>query len=619
MDPFKLLMSAFKRLTTAITSPFRMMIVRIQRLFNINILTAKLISPLTKKVKSLLTLRPKAKEDYVSIGRFWVFKKLFLTLVLVLCAGVFLYFTMFAPPLPTKPPAPAAVKTNVDFSYDDMKVSSFTGVANILAADGKVVYTGDVDKGVCKGNGVLYSRDGAKLYEGGFELNKYQGKGVQYYPDGAVRYEGEFAQNLYNGAGKMYDSKGVLMYEGTFKDGLYDGEGKEFSESGALVYEGGFSQGKFHGEGIRYNPDGGINYEGGFFQGMAQGDGTLYSAAGKAIYTGAMYNDAINYRSLVNSTLAEVEAAFTETPRVFYADKDSCFVFEEAGVILSADCRVQVDIWEKPKTQEEEASEYYFMPSELSSDANQQLAAAPVQNSVEFLGSMQKQAEPFGIQPLGLASAESNILPTIWFIPDSGNAESQPTPPESLNPEPVAPPPQATKAPEQLHQPEAGEAQPEATPSTENNTSPAVQPTPAPAENPLPDFVEKNISLYFEIDKNVWQSEAELDKSKVLIKKVTVMKPQGEFVIPKEPGFDDNLPPSIEDCVAIDYARQNQPTAFSNVLFEMDKQNKLFVHLKNISYAERIVQKSYDVDGMTFRCCYPLDQRDKMMYYSIEK
>ena len=79
----KLLLSVFKRLITAVTSPFRMMIVRFQRLFNINILTAKLIPLLTKKVRALITLKPQSQKDYFSVGRYWVYKKLMLTVVFV--------------------------------------------------------------------------------------------------------------------------------------------------------------------------------------------------------------------------------------------------------------------------------------------------------------------------------------------------------------------------------------------------------------------------------------------------------------------------------------------------------------------------------------------------------
>ena len=81
---FKLLASIFKRVVTAVTNPFRMLVVRIQRMFNVNILTAKLIPPLTKKVKALVTLKPQSPQDYFSVGRYWVYKKLMLTVVFVL-------------------------------------------------------------------------------------------------------------------------------------------------------------------------------------------------------------------------------------------------------------------------------------------------------------------------------------------------------------------------------------------------------------------------------------------------------------------------------------------------------------------------------------------------------
>ena len=123
----KLLLSAFRRIVTAVTNPFRMLIVRIQRMFNINVITAKLVRPLTKKVKALITLRPQTREDYFVIGRWWIYKKLFLTLLLALCAGVFIYFTMFAPKLPAAMATAASVETDVYFNYDDMKLREFTG------------------------------------------------------------------------------------------------------------------------------------------------------------------------------------------------------------------------------------------------------------------------------------------------------------------------------------------------------------------------------------------------------------------------------------------------------------------------------------------------------------
>ena len=146
------------RLVTAVTSPFRMLIVRIQRLFNINVLTAKLIPLLTSKIRSLITLRPQSEKDYFSVGRYWVYKKLLLTAVLVVCAGVFIFFTMFAAPVTTTA-QPEQVLTTVAFDYDDMSLAEYSGTANILAADGQIVYTGDVTAGVCTGAGTLWDQN----------------------------------------------------------------------------------------------------------------------------------------------------------------------------------------------------------------------------------------------------------------------------------------------------------------------------------------------------------------------------------------------------------------------------------------------------------------------------
>ncbi|MEG1774257.1 MAG: hypothetical protein RR320_05330, partial [Oscillospiraceae bacterium] len=409
---FKLLASVFKRIVTAITSPFRMIIVRVQRMFNINVITAKLVSPLTKKVKSLITLKPQTREDYFVIGQHWIYKKLFLTLVLVLCAGVLIYFTMFAPKLPMEPvAAAAAVATNVSYNYDDMALREFNGVANIRAADGKVVYTGEIAAGVCKGNGTLYDRSGRILYTGGFDQNKYSGKGSHYYPSGKVKYEGEFAENLYQGEGSLYSAEGGLLYAGGFAGGLYSGTGKLYSDHGILLYEGSFSEGRYHGNGVLYYDDGTVKYKGSFFQGVMQGQGARYSKVGKLLYTGDMYDNAINYRSLVHSTLADLETAFAETPRIFYTDTDSAFVYEQAGVIVTASCRVLVDTWEKPGGGAGDGTTYY-MPNETTPVPDVSPPdVVTLPSGVVVLPTAADPAQPAAIRSLSLASPGRPLEP----------------------------------------------------------------------------------------------------------------------------------------------------------------------------------------------------------------
>jgi antitoxin component YwqK of YwqJK toxin-antitoxin module len=557
MIVFKLLTSAFKRILTAVTSPFRMMLVKFMRLFNINILTAKLIAPLTKQVKSLITLRPQSPKDYVSIGPFWVYKKLFATLVLVACAGVFLYFTMIASKVPTVPAQQTAVETAVSYDYDDLNLSGYTGVANIRAADGKVVYTGDIKDGVCTGTGKLWDRKGRLVYEGDFVANQYSGKGVRYYPGGAKEYEGEFADNQYSGAGTLYAESGAVLYTGSFAAGLYDGDGKLYAEDGTLLYEGAFSAGQYHGTGTSYYADGTICYAGEFFDGQPQGTGTLYSAQGRALYTGAMYAGAIDYRALAGATLAEAEAAFTETPHLYYAGQSCAFAFEQAGVILTVNCQVKVDTWEnEASAASDSAGTSYYLP-----------AAAKNLQRAQF----------------------SQMLTTL-VIPGSSSSQST-SAAATATPSPAAtatPTPSATAAP---------------------SASSAAQ----------PDFVEKNQTLYFEIDTDVWQSEAELDTTKLKISRVTVLGGDVPGGLPEKESYLDDAPLAVEDCAAIELLRQDTATLFPNVVYTMDTRNQMYAEVRDISYAAKVVRRVYEVNGLTYTCCCTIENMDTVRYFIIEK
>lgn len=612
---FKLLQSAFKRLITAVTSPFRIFIVRIQRMFNINVITAKLIGPLTKQVKSLITLRPQSREDYYVIGRFWVYKKLFLTLTLVLCAGIFIYFNMFASPLPVAPAQTTAVKTSVTFDYNDMDLGSYNGIANIRAVDGKVVYTGDVVSGQAKGNGSLWDRNGKLLYEGGFEQNKYNGTGISYYPSGRVKYEGGFAQNLYQGEGVLYTPDGTLLYSGAFAAGVYSGKGKAYSAEGKLLYEGDFSDGLYHGEGIRYYPDGVMRYQGSFFQGKEQGKGILYSTTGKQLYSGEMQGGEINYRSLVHSNLADIEAAFSESPRIFYTDSDSSFVYEQAGIIVTVGCRVLVDTWEQTSTANANQTQYY-MPGETFIDHNSttwqgvSVNAAPIIEVERFSSRSDGYEAPRAVNLSATMTTDSDSIERNsglklqmlqWFVGEpSGNVQY-------------------------------GQSSSQNNASSSSSSSSSQSSSPNSSSNPWPEitveipkdekpsFVKKNHTLYYEIDTNVWQSEKELDKNKVPIQKITVFKMDGIAPPINAVAFTDDIPPSMEDCVAIDFIRQEKPTSFSQVVFEMDKQNRLFVRLSNINYASSITRRHYLYEQLTYRYCYSGKDSEIPLFFSIER
>ena len=606
-----------------------MLIVGIQRMFNVNVITGKLIAPLTKKVKSLITLKPQSRDDYYSIGRHWVYKKLFLTVILLVCAGVFIYFTMFAPKLVTAPVTQTAVKTDVTYNYDDMKLKDFTGVANIRAADGTTVYVGDIKAGACTGNGALKDRKGRIVYEGGFDQNKYSGKGVSYYISGSKKYEGSFAENLYSGQGSLYADGGKLIYTGEFKEGKYSGKGMAYDESGKLLYEGEFADGMYHGTGTSYYADGTTAYTGEFFQGKPQGTGTLYNAQGKPLYTGAMYDGKISYRSLVGATLEDVETAFQETPKLFYSDLDSVFVFEQAGVILTVDCRVKVDTWQRPSANNG-SGENYFLPGDSGFDPNP--AVTDPQGAIgsevpkepdtatavvttgwkaagELLGTSVKSASALAFGTGNSFSVNAGLIsPMAWYVggagsesSDSSDSGTQSTPQNSDGTDSSS-----------SYEDSSGLMQGDSSDAAASEGSSGTAGT-------QPGFVEKNQKLYFEIDKDVWQSEDELDKSKVKVSCVTVFGDTERKAPETAAEYQDGGPPSIEDCVAIDYIRQDTPTAFSNVVFQMEKQNKLFIRLQSINYASGISRNVYTVNGLTYRYCYPLGEEEKPLYYSIRK
>lgn len=631
MNIFKLLASVLGRIVTAVSSPFRMLVIQAQRLLNINIITAKLIQPLTKNVRKLLRLRPTEKSDYVSVGRFLVFRQLFAFLVLAACAGVFVFFGMYAGKVKQAPVTLQHITTDVAFRYDDIAVKSFSGTANILSFDGKLVYTGEIVNGVCQGVGILYTRDGKLLYEGGFENNRYQGRGVKYSPDGIIEYEGDFADNLYEGSGKLYNARGVLIYDGMFRKGAYDALGKLYSDKGRLIYEGSFAGGMRHGLGAAYYEDGTTQYEGEFFEDAFQGRGTLYASSGKRIYTGAMYGGKINYRSLVGATLLDVETAFADTPKIYYQeDGGVCFFYEITGVVVTTDCRVKV--YETERSKDDPAEGLYYLPGEegyylsqsgdeavvyseepsRQAESSQTESLPPPSSSTE----PQSQNDPDLPEDFTLLRSENPAIskltagglpapsPMAWVIIDPYNSSSSSSGNSSSSSSSGSSVPQSSDASS------GGSSESE---SQSTAASSAAQPEFAE----LPDFVEKIKTLYFEIDTDVWQPEELLDKTKVFVKRVTVIgaeAPPGENATE----IDENPAPSVEDCVAIENIRRKEPTAFPAISFQLDGRNKLFHRVWNINHASRIVRRTFLSGDLTLRFSYTDEAGTSIAYYSIE-
>ncbi len=338
---FSFLGRAFVRLRTAVMNPFRRVVRRVQQIFNVNMITAKLAGPINAKVRKILGGEAKSPEDYFTIGRFWVSKALVYILILAACAFVFIYFNWIAPPVLDSIQTESRI-TSVYFDYDDMDLGEYDGKANIRAANGEVVYTGDIAKGVCTGAGTLWNQDGVLVYEGDFVNNCFEGNGTRYYPSGKVMYMGEFSENQYSGRGILYYPDGTIQYEGDFEHGNFQGVGAEYNEKGIMIYEGEFFSGIAHGSGTSYYSTGIKKYEGDFYMGKAQGVGTSYTSAGKPVFSGTFARDSIHYESLLGCTLKDVSEMFFAEPKIYFNDGSTSLLYEDAKVILEIDSLVKI-------------------------------------------------------------------------------------------------------------------------------------------------------------------------------------------------------------------------------------------------------------------------------------
>ena len=134
-----------------------------------------------------------------------------------------------------------------------------------------------------------------------------------------------------------------------------------------------------------------------------------------------------------------------------------------------------------------------------------------------------------------------------------------------------------------------------------------------------PSFVEKNLTLYFEIDTDVWQSEEELDKTKVSVDRVTVFGAEVPDSLSEAEAYQDDAAAALDDCVAIEFLRSGDATLFSNVTYTVDSRNKLFAQVRDISYAGKIVRRVYESGSLLYTYCCTLEAPEVPRYFSISR
>ena len=202
-------------------------------------LRTKVLLKIREFFAKLVDVRPRDKRDYYPIFRWLVSKRLAFALVVALGLVSLLYISNMLPDNFTKDGG--RIPT---YKYRAIPLKFHTGTVNILAKDGYVAYTGEVDGGAACGQGVLYAADGSIVYEGQFANSMYNGEGTLYYPSGSPKYVGTFTDNEYNGTGNSYRSNGVLEYSGDYVAGVRTGSGTLYNSVGSKVFQGSFLGGE---------------------------------------------------------------------------------------------------------------------------------------------------------------------------------------------------------------------------------------------------------------------------------------------------------------------------------------------------------------------------------------
>lgn len=547
---------SFTRLRVAVMNPFRRITRRVQQMFNANMVSAKLASPINAKIRKIMGGEAKSEEDYFTIGNLWISKALIYIIILALCAFVFIYFSWINPQKKNNTTETESIITDVYYDYDDMDLGEYSGKANIKADNGNVVYTGDISAGVCTGNGVLYNQNGVLVYEGEFSNNEFSGSGTKYYANGAVMYTGDFEENQFSGTGIMYYPSGVTEYTGTFENGAFSGEGMLYSEDSVLIYEGEFKNGVYHGTGTQYYESGAKKYTGEFNNGYAQGIGTLYSAAGTTVYEGSFIRDNIQYESLAGQSLEGACAQLKEEPVIYYTDSSTCFLFKTAKVILKTDAQVEM----LDRGDSEGSNDSWYLPSDTG----------------ETLSESDETTADTGSTSSGTTSTSIEITSgntTTTYTDDNSNLGSL--------------------------------AQQIAALPSQNSTTPYIY---------LP-------------QSDSWISYTELlnylldgEKTGITVSEVCTYNDtvRLDFLSKLSPNMRNGAA-DILQCIAIEQIRNNIPTAFSNIPFEMvSTYGEYCYKVQGINLADAIYEEIYEIDGVRYHLYCEADDPENVLMICYE-
>lgn len=226
---FSVMLNTARAQVTRLFSTFR-------RFTSATFLKAQVISKLRLAFTRLFDIKPRDRKDYYVIFRWMISKRLAFALVVVLglLCGYYIY---------SMTPSSMIKNNNGSqhtYKYNALPLKFYKGTCNILDKEGRLAYSGNVEKAQCKGSGTLFDKDGNKVYVGAFDNNMFNGQGTSYYHDGTTKHTGSYIDNLYDGNGISYYPNGVMKYNGEFSQGMQNGSGTLYSASGSDLFTGTF-------------------------------------------------------------------------------------------------------------------------------------------------------------------------------------------------------------------------------------------------------------------------------------------------------------------------------------------------------------------------------------------
>ncbi len=223
-------------LIQTIRAKFTGILTKLRFLTSWNYVKTRIVVRIREFFTTLIGVKPRNKDDYFTVGRWMISKRLFYAAIIIV--GVVSLWYISSETSLFKRFEKNGLTT---YKYNSIRLRTAKGRVRITGKSGYLAYEGDVEGGYVTGEGTLYNPEGNIVYSGTFSQNKYEGIGVENYNSGKLHYRGNFHENLYEGEGTLYRENGTREYVGDFSQGMKNGSGVLYDSGENEVFTGTFS------------------------------------------------------------------------------------------------------------------------------------------------------------------------------------------------------------------------------------------------------------------------------------------------------------------------------------------------------------------------------------------